>query len=93
MNPHLCMACWECVEKCPKQVIGKTGFFLHKHVVFENADACIGCLKCIKTCPNGVFFKLDKTVFDRKINILCVMYLKTIYKRLVYDKQRYTNDK
>ncbi|WP_418671074.1 4Fe-4S binding protein [Alistipes ihumii] len=68
MNPHLCMACWECVEKCPKQVIGKTGFFLHKHVVFENADACIGCLKCIKTCPNGVFFKLDKTVFDRKIN-------------------------
>ena len=55
MNPHLCMACWECVEKCPKQVIGKTGFFLHKHVVFENADACIGCLKCIKTCPNGAF--------------------------------------
>lgn len=66
MTPHLCMACWECVEKCPKQVIGKTGFFLHKHVMFENVDACIGCGKCIKTCPNGVFFKLDKTVSNRK---------------------------
>lgn len=68
MNPHLCMGCGECVEKCPKQVIGKTGFFLHRHVVFNNADACIGCGKCIKTCPNGVFFKLDKTASFRKMN-------------------------
>ncbi len=67
-NPRLCMACWKCVEKCPKKVIGKTGFFLHRHVVFKNADACIGCDKCIKTCPNGVFFKLDKTVSSRKVN-------------------------
>lgn len=62
MNPRLCTACWECVEKCPKKVIGKAGFFLHRHTVFKNADACIGCGKCIKTCHNSVFFKLDKTV-------------------------------
>lgn len=66
MTPHLCMACWECVEKCPKQVIGKTGFFLHKHVMFENADACIGCGKCIKTCPNGVFSNWIKPFLTAK---------------------------
>ena len=57
MNPRRCMACWKCVEKCPKKVIGKTGFLGHRHVIFENADACIGCNKCIKTCLQGVFFK------------------------------------
>lgn len=62
MNPRLCTACWECVEKCPKKVIGKAGCFLHRHTVFKNADACIGCGKCIKTCHNSVFLKLDKTV-------------------------------
>lgn len=60
MNPRRCVACWECVEKCPKHVIGKVGFLWHKHVVFTNADACIGCNKCIKVCPNGVFFKPDE---------------------------------
>lgn len=55
MNPRRCVACWECVEKCPKKVIGKVGFLWHKHVVFRDADACIGCGKCIKTCPQGVF--------------------------------------
>ena len=62
MNPRRCMACWKCVEKCPKKVIGKTGFLGHRHVIFENADACIGCNKCIKTCPQGVFFKPDASV-------------------------------
>ncbi|WP_206423533.1 ferredoxin family protein [Bacteroides sp. An19] len=62
MNPRRCMACWKCVEKCPKKVIGKTGFLGHRHVIFENADACIGCNKCIKTCLQGVFFKPDASV-------------------------------
>lgn len=68
INPRLCMACWECVEKCPQKVIGKTGLFIHRHVMFKNADACIGCGKCIKTCPHNVFFKLDKTVSVRKVD-------------------------
>lgn len=61
MNPRQCMACWQCVDKCPKNVIGKNGFLWHKHVVFQNADACIGCGKCIKTCPNDVFFKAENS--------------------------------
>lgn len=68
MDPLLCIACWKCVETCPKKVIGKTDYFLHKYVVFKNADVCTGCGRCIKTCPNGVFFKVDKTVYNHKMN-------------------------
>ncbi len=60
MNPHSCIACWKCVEKCPKKVIGKVGFLWHKHATLKNADACIGCKMCIKVCPQGVFSELDK---------------------------------
>lgn len=60
MNPSRCVACWECVEKCPKHVIGKTGSLWHRHVAFNDVDACIGCNKCVKTCPQGVFFKADE---------------------------------
>ena len=65
MDPHRCVACWECVDNCPKDVIGKVGFLWHKHAVFQNADSCIGCNKCIKTCPYGVFFKPDETAAHR----------------------------
>lgn len=66
MNPRYCMACGECVKKCPKKVIGQAGFPWHRHVVFKHAEACIGCGKCIKTCPNGVFFKPGEPVPARK---------------------------
>lgn len=59
MNPSHCVACWKCMDQCPKNVIGKVGFLWHKHVAFQDADACIGCKKCIKTCPNDVFFIPD----------------------------------
>lgn len=68
MNPRRCTACWECVGKCPKKVIGKTGILCHRHVVFKEADACIGCGKCIKTCPQGVFFKPGEAVADRRVS-------------------------
>lgn len=60
LNPRHCVACWECVDKCPKQVIGKVIFLWHKHVVFKDSDACIGCYKCVKTCPNGVFTQISE---------------------------------
>ncbi|WP_174647120.1 4Fe-4S binding protein [Bacteroides sp. Marseille-P8574] len=55
LDPHRCIACWECVDVCPKQVIGKVQILWHKHIVFKDADACIGCKKCIKTCKQQVF--------------------------------------
>lgn len=60
MNPSHCVACWKCVEQCPKHAIGKVGFLWHKHAAFCDADACIGCKKCIKTCPKNVFFVPEK---------------------------------
>lgn len=64
INPRRCVACWECIEKCPKHIIGKVGFLWHKHVAFKDADACIGCNKCVKTCPHGVFFKSDEATLS-----------------------------
>lgn len=60
MDAHKCVACWECIGKCPKNVIGKIKVLWHKHAVFKNPDACIGCGLCIKTCPNGVFRKIHE---------------------------------
>lgn len=64
MNPGRCVACWECVERCPKRVIGKAGFLWHHHAIFTDADACIGCNKCIKTCPHDVFFPYDEAALS-----------------------------
>ncbi|MBM6672637.1 4Fe-4S binding protein [Marseilla massiliensis] len=68
MDLRHCTACWECIKKCPKKVIGKAGFLCHRHAAFKNAAACIACGKCIKTCPNGVFLKPDGTVSIHKVN-------------------------
>lgn len=68
MNPHHCMACWECIEKCPKNIIGKADASWHRHVIFKDPDACIGCGRCIKACPNDVFFKPGSALPVRKVN-------------------------
>lgn len=82
MNPSRCMACWKCVDKCPKHVIGKVGFLWHKHAVFKDADACIGCNKCIKTCPHGVFFRPNETSI-RSFQIRTKMKTAFIMERLL----------
>ncbi|WP_373873754.1 4Fe-4S binding protein [Bacteroides uniformis] len=33
LNLHRCVACWECIKSCPKQVIGKVSFWWYKHTV------------------------------------------------------------
>ena len=70
-NTHNCKACWACVDACPKQVIGKTGFLWHKHIIFKEPENCIGCKKCIKTCPYGVFsekiFDVFKSALEKKL--------------------------
>lgn len=37
-NTKNCEACWQCINTCPKQVIGKVGVLWHKHIVFSYAD-------------------------------------------------------
>jgi 2-oxoglutarate ferredoxin oxidoreductase subunit delta len=69
-TPHIwanygkCVACWECVSSCPKQVIGKVDFLWHKHIVLQNNDACIGYKRCIRICPRGVFSEKMPNLFE-----------------------------
>ena len=53
LDPHKCKACWECIEACPKQVLGKIDLPFHKHAKIVNPDVCIGCKKCVKACLHG----------------------------------------
>jgi ferredoxin len=54
-NHGKCVACWKCIDVCPKKVIGKVSFLWHKHIIIKNAENCIGCKNCIKICPQEVF--------------------------------------
>jgi len=47
-----CEACWNCIEVCPKQVLGKIDLIWHRHAIIRNAEACNGCKKCVRTCEN-----------------------------------------
>ena len=59
LDPHRCQACWECVNACPKQVLGKVDLPLHKHSKVVNPDECIGCKKCVKTCQQGAIEAIE----------------------------------
>ena len=61
-NTRNCKACWECINTCPKQVIGKVVFLWHKHIAIRNDENCSGCRKCVKTCPHGVFVETNKII-------------------------------
>jgi len=53
LNKALCEACWDCVEKCHRQVIDKIDFWFHRHARIVAPDLCTGCLKCVKACASG----------------------------------------
>jgi 2-oxoglutarate ferredoxin oxidoreductase subunit delta len=53
MDTRRCEACWDCVEACPKQVLGKIDVIWHRHAIIRNAEACNGCKKCVRACESG----------------------------------------
>lgn len=55
VSAHDCIACWKCVEACPRNVLGKVKFFWHRHVKFVSPGLCIGCGKCAAVCPQSLF--------------------------------------
>lgn len=60
LDTRKCEACWKCLEKCVKNVIGKVNMPWHKHAKFVKPEACTGCLKCINICEYTAFSKIDK---------------------------------
>ena len=55
INTRKCEACWECIDECKGNSLGKINLWFHKHVVIKNENDCCGCKKCIAVCPNDVF--------------------------------------
>lgn len=55
-----CEACWECLNVCDKNVIGRINLPWHKHVKFVSGSECIGCMKCLKICTVNAIFKLSQ---------------------------------
>jgi Fe-S-cluster-containing hydrogenase component 2 len=53
LNTRRCDGCWECIEACPKQVLGKIDVIWHRHAIIRNAEACNGCKKCVLVCESG----------------------------------------
>lgn len=62
LDTSKCKACWECLNLCAKNVIGRINLPWHKHVKFINSSDCIGCMKCVKVCTANAIVKLPKSV-------------------------------
>jgi 2-oxoglutarate ferredoxin oxidoreductase subunit delta len=61
VDSRKCKACWECIDECKYDTLGKVDLWFHKHVVIKNAEKCSGCKLCIAVCPNGVFEPVIQT--------------------------------
>ena len=55
LDTRKCKACWKCMEKCPKNVIGRINLPWHKHARIVNGSNCTGCMNCVKICQDGAF--------------------------------------
>ena len=60
LDTRQCKACWECVNACPRGVLGKVDLPFHKHARVDRAEQCKGCLRCARTCPNGAIQAKEK---------------------------------
>ncbi|MDR0664855.1 MAG: ferredoxin family protein [Helicobacteraceae bacterium] len=82
VNPRNCVACWRCIEVCPKRVIGKKAFLWHRHVYIKNAEDCIGCNRCAKVCSKEVFSQSIPDLFKNE------SLKRGIDPAILFDKER-----
>ncbi len=60
LDTSRCKACWDCVEACPQDVIGKIDLRFHRHAHIDRADNCIGCLLCLDACSHQAILAKEK---------------------------------
>lgn len=61
LDTHACEACWECVEACPNEVLGRVALGrFHRHARITDADACTGCLACVRVCEAGALARREE---------------------------------
>lgn len=56
-----CKACWDCVDVCPQDVLGKLDLRFHRHVRIERAENCKGCLLCLDACSHQAILSMEET--------------------------------
>jgi 2-oxoglutarate ferredoxin oxidoreductase subunit delta len=59
LDTGACEACWECVEACPNEVLGRVSMLFHKHAKVVDSAACTGCLKCVRVCEAGALTRVE----------------------------------
>lgn len=52
-----CIACWKCINLCPRKIIRKIDLPWHKHIIFDSADLCSGCYRCVFICKSNALIK------------------------------------
>jgi ferredoxin len=62
LNPDLCIACEDCVDRCQMDAIT-----MGDEVAEINRDRCIGCGVCISTCPENAISLKEKPEGERKV--------------------------
>ncbi len=53
-----CSACWKCIARCHRKVIGKVNLIIHKHAILRRPSECTGCLKCVRICDAQAILKI-----------------------------------
>ncbi len=67
VNTHLCEACWNCLEVCPKPVLGKLEIGPHRHIHIDDAENCNGCKRCVRACPHSAIEYIYKPKSRRQL--------------------------
>ena len=52
LDTNRCKACWNCVQACPRDVLGKVDLPFHRHARIDQAENCKGCLLCLNACTH-----------------------------------------
>jgi 2-oxoglutarate ferredoxin oxidoreductase subunit delta len=52
LDTSRCKACWDCVQTCPRGVLGKVDLRFHRHARIGRAENCKGCLLCLDVCSH-----------------------------------------
>ena len=61
LDTRACEACWQFLEACPNEVLGRVAIGrLHRHARIAVADACTGCLACARVCEAGALTCVDR---------------------------------
>jgi 2-oxoglutarate ferredoxin oxidoreductase subunit delta len=59
LDRRRCEACWECIDACPREVLGSVSIGRHRHAVVRRPEECAGCMACVKACETGALTRAD----------------------------------